>query len=114
VVVILPLINVRAMKHTLEQEFLFESELSTIIIKNSMLFFDGYGKLSNPLHYIPRAMQELSIHPQQVIVVDTWAQRLEEAANSGYATLRVPNLENPIYTKYIAKLDALAKILCMC
>ena len=111
ILAILPIININAMRLDLENYFLFEKELATIIIKNSMLFFDSHGKFSNPLFHVPQVMKELKIHSKHVIVVDTHATRLEEANNYGYASLMVPNLESPVYDRYIDKLSGLAKIL---
>jgi len=111
VVVVLPLININSMKNDLENIFLFESELSIIIIKNSLLFADNYGRFSNPLLYIPRAIKELKIFSKHVMIVDNWQARLEEAINLGYITIRVPGLESPVYEKYINKIEETTRIL---
>lgn len=109
---VLPLANIYVMKQDLEKEFLFEEELSTLIIKNSMHFFDLNGKFSNPLFYVPNAIKELNILSRHVIIVDKLDSRLEEANNYGYTTLKVPNLESPVYEKYLTKLQELANFLC--
>ena len=111
ILVVLPIINIKAMKQDLENDFLFESDLATIIIKNSMYFFESYGKFSNPLLILPQVIRELNIQTRHVIVVDTFTTMLNEANNYGYATLKVPNIESPVYEKYISKLMELARIL---
>ena len=110
VVTVLPLLNIKTAIDDFENNFLFERELAIILIKNSLFFTDHYGRFSNPLQYIPHAIKELKIHSKHVMIVDNWESRLEEAANMGYSTIRVPNLESPVYEKYINKIEDTVRI----